>query len=319
MDTDPMGLVTDSQMKRYLRLLAKASKNSRGYHGERVLERLLQRSGRAMLQGPTASGKGVNSPGADAITYNPETGRIELWDHKFLLARGKSTKRNISAVPTFTKPERLASNVETTLALIEKSDLPNKADLLAAVAAGDYDLFVAGVGTGNTVSGVTQRLKDAGIKFADPEFVKTGKAPEGSGIGKRLAKGVGLVGTIIAFSQYATDVAAAIEEDAEYQSWVSELQAFHEDCDDDWVIQNSSVIRALGKATGEEVGGNAGAALGAAGAGLLCIETGPLAIGCAVAGGIGGGVAGDEAGSRLGAGAMDQALDLAERISADDE
>jgi RHS repeat-associated protein len=318
--TDPMGLVTDAQMTRYLRLLKKASRNSKGYHGERVLERLLKRSGRTILLGPTASGKNVNAAGADAITYNPETGKIEFWDHKFLLARGNSTSRNVSSVSTFTVKSRMDKNLAIARDLIEKSDLPNKVDLLASFSTKDYGVFVAGVGPGNTVSGITKRLKDAGIKFAEPEFIMTGKnAPEGPGIGRRIVKGVGLVGTAIAIVGYASDAAAGVEEDAEYMSWVSELQAYCEDCTDNWLIRNSSLIRALGKAGGEEVGGNVGAGLGAAGAGLVCIETGPLAIGCAVAGGVAGGVAGDEVGRRVGGGTMDLILDAAEYLSAPDE
>ncbi|MCP4896163.1 MAG: RHS repeat-associated core domain-containing protein [bacterium] len=315
---DPMGLVTEAQMKRYMKLLRQASRNSRGYHGERVLERVLEKSGRTILQGPVTSGKGVNQGGADIISYNPETQRIELWDHKFLLPRGNSTSRNVSSVPTFTKPERLAANLDTAAALIEKSDLPNKVELLADLASGEYDLHVAGVGPGNTVSGVTQRLKDAGIKFAEPEFVRTGsEGSKGPGIGRRVLKGVGVAGLIVGITQYASEAAAGIEEDAEYRSWVSELQATCEECEDSWLVGNSSLIRSLGKSVGEEVGGNIGAGVGAGAAALLCAETGPGAIACAIGGGLAGGMAGDEVGGRAGGGAVDLMLDLVEDDDAD--
>ena len=315
MAADPLGLVTSAQMHRYLRILQQASRNSKGYHGERVLERLLKSSGRLVLSGPIVSGKGVNEPLADIVTYNPATGRVELWDHKFLLARGTSTERNVSAASTFTDVVQQRANRDRAIALLEQSGLPEKKALIRAMLANDFDMFLAGVGTGNTVSGITERLRVAGVKFADREFVETGRP---SKTGGKALRAVVLVGAAASVLSYTSEVSAGIEEDSDYQSWKAEACAFGATCSDNFLIRHSSALRALAAAGGEEIGGNVGGLIEGGSALVAFSGTGPGALFAAFFASIHGGMVGDETGRRLAAAGSESFFEWVERLTAPD-
>ena len=292
---DPTGEITEAQMQRFLKLLNKMSRGAKGLLGEKALERMLRRSGRTILSGPLTGAKSVYEGGADIIAYNPRTGLIELWDNKFL-----TLKDNVSSVPTLTRDTRLQRNIERAEELVRNSNLPDKARILYQLGRGHgYIRYVGGAGLGNSVKGITNRLKEAGIRFGSASFIRR------SGPVRKVLKSIAIVGTLVAFSGHVSEVHAAVGEDREFDQMLDELGPECTDCSkvSGW-LRNASLLTSIVGIGGEEVLGTLGSAGGAALAGLLGLPSGPGAVLTAAAGAVAGGVIGDQVGRELGTSLM---------------
>lgn len=293
---DPTGELTEAQLQRFIKLLNKTTRAGKGTYGERVLERMLRKSGRVILSGPITTGHAWNQGGADIIAYNPSSKKIEFWDNKFFMF-----KKNVSAADTLTNPIKLQRNIDGAMRLLRVSNIPDRARLMFNLARGHgYLRYIGGGGIGNNVKGITMALKSLNVRFGSASFIKR------SGLGLKALKGAALVGTLIAISGYAEELQAATAEDRVFAAALDELGPGCVGCDQvSAALRNASLLTSLVGMGGEEILGNLGSAAGAALAGFLGLSTGPGAILTAAAGSLAGGMIGDAAGRGLGTSLVD--------------
>ena len=288
---DPSGEITRSQLAF---MISQLSRGEKGNFGEVALEKLLRRHGRIILEGPS-SGKSVYRGGADIIAVNPTTGRIELWDNKYF-----TTRDTVSSVPTFTRSERKAANLARARELIRTSGLPDAADWLKAIDAGQVDVLVGNAGVLNKVRHIADDLAKQGIKLGSKALIaSTGRRTGGllvkaGKVGKFAAKVIPGVSLLLTFT---TEARAADDEDRAFMDIMSSCPSCEEV---PFEVQHANLIEVLGAALGEEAGGELGCAGGAAIGALLGLPTGPGAILTGAIGCIGGSIAGDYVGGVVG-------------------
>lgn len=299
---DPSGQLTESQLK-VIEWISNTSRGLKGRFGERALERILASNNRTILEGPLTSGKGVFEEGADLIVYNKATKRIEFWDSKYF-----TRAKNVSTVPTLTQSARMEKNIARARDLIE--DLGEAADpgMMTALESRQFDRYVGKAGLGNNLKGVTARVEDEGVKFADIDTIRsTGRSEaEAARVARRAARartllhGAAVVATVVSLVMDVNEVHAAQVQDEVFGRLVKDYQATDKRFTVSPLIANAGVIRTSLGVIGEETGAFGGGALGFAGAGLLGVPTGPGAFATGVAGAAGGGWLGGKLGRIVG-------------------
>ncbi|HVS60354.1 MAG TPA: hypothetical protein VHE82_06645 [Gemmatimonadaceae bacterium] len=283
--------------------IANSSRGLKGRFGERALERLLASNGRTILEGPLTTGKGVFEEGADIITYNKATKTIELWDSKYFV-----NSKSVSRAPTLTKAERLEANIAKTRELIEGSGLPHESEMLAALERqGGIKRYIGKAGSGNNVRGVTRRLEQAGVEFADIEFIRaTGESEIAVArqarrlVARRAMKTVAVAGIVLSVAMDASELHAAEVQDELFSKVIGDYRRLEPSFATSSTLMNANVIHAALGVAAEEGGTYIGAVGGGGLAGFLGLPAGPGAVATGAAGALGGGWLGGKTGRWIG-------------------